>query len=56
MPKSTDKNTQALQLDSKVVGPLPLLNTFLERLQIERLLREFVPARDRRQKLAPAIG
>jgi hypothetical protein len=56
MSKSTDQNAQGLQLVSKVVGPLPLLNRFLERLQIERFLGKFVPSGDRRQKLAPAIG
>jgi hypothetical protein len=53
MSKSNDQN---LQLVSKVVGPLPLLNSFLERLQIERFLGKFVPAGDRRQRLAPAVG
>ena len=36
--------------------PLPLLNHFLRRLAIERILFERVPAGDRRQKLAPAVG
>lgn len=53
MSKPSDQN---LQLVSKVVGPLPLLNSFLERLQIERFLGKFVPAGDRRQRLAPAVG
>jgi transposase len=53
MSKSNDQN---LQLVSKVVGPLPLLNSFLGRLQIERFLGKFVPAGDRRQRLAPAVG
>jgi transposase len=56
MSKSTGQNAHGLQLVSKVVGSLPLLNRFLERLQIERFLGKFVPAGDRRQKLAPAIG
>jgi transposase len=56
MPTSTVQNDPDLQLLSKVVGPLPLLNGFLERLQIERLLARHVPPGDRRQKLAPAVG
>ena len=56
MSKSTAQNGQDLKLRSKVVGPLPLLNRFLERLQIERLLERHVPAGDRRQKLSPAVG
>ena len=53
MSKPSDQN---LQLVSKVVGPLPLLNSFLERLQIERFLGKFVPAGDPRARLAPAVG
>lgn len=56
MAKSTARNGQDLQLLSKVLGPLPLLNLFLERLRIGRLLERHVPAGDRRQKLAPALG
>lgn len=56
MAKSTDQSSQGLQLISKAVGPLPLLNHFLERLQIKDLLKKFVPAGDRRQRLAPATG
>lgn len=39
-----------------MVGPLPLLNGFLDRLRIAPLLEQFVPASDRRLKLAPAVG
>jgi transposase len=45
-----------LQLVSKVVGPLPLLNAFFERLRIDHFLGKYVAAGDRRQKLAPGIG
>ena len=44
------------QLRAKVVGPLPLLNRFIERLELDRFLGEMVPAGDRRQKLPPAVG
>jgi transposase len=47
---------ESLQLVSKAVGPLPLLNRFLERLKIEHFFGELVPAGDRRQKLVPAVG
>jgi transposase len=56
MTKSSDPRAQGLQLVSKVVGPLPLLNTFLERLRIDHFLSKYVAAGDRRQKLAPGIG
>ena len=35
---------------------MPLLNGFLDRLQIEALFGQFVPSMDRRLKLAPAVG
>jgi len=53
MTRSSDPG---LRLVSKVVGPLPLLNTFLERLRIDHFLGKYVAAGDRRQKLAPGIG
>ena len=56
MAKSIDQSAQGLRLISKAVGPLPLVNRFLERLQIKSLLTKFVPAGDRRQRLAPATG
>jgi len=56
MAKSIDQSSQGIQLISKAVGPLPLLNRFLERLQIKDFLKKFVPAGDRRQRLAPATG
>jgi len=56
MRKSTGGTTQDLQLVSKAVGALPLLNAFLKRLDLERLFGLFVPAKDRRVKLAPAVG
>jgi len=56
MAKTTNHSSQGLQLVSKAVGPLPLINCFLERLQIKSFLHKFVPAGDRRQRLAPATG
>jgi len=56
MTNSPDPGAQGLQLVSKVVGPLPLLNTFLERLRIDHFLSKYVAAGDRRQKLVPGIG
>ena len=55
-PTAAEPHPEGLQLISKAVGPLPLLNRFLERLGIERFFGERVPAGDRRQKLAPAVG
>jgi transposase len=56
MAHTAEPHPEGLQLLSKAVGPLPLLNRFLERLAIERSFLERVPAGDRRQKLAPAVG
>src|SRR5579883_2531382 len=46
MAHTAEPRPEGLQLLSKAVGPLPLLNRFVER----------IPAGDRRQKLAPAVG
>lgn len=56
MPQPIERNRPALNLVSKVIGPLPVLNTVLERLQIQSCLEKFIPAGDRRQKLSPAAG
>ncbi|MGC8520158.1 MAG: IS1634 family transposase [Steroidobacteraceae bacterium] len=56
MRKKSATSLQDAHLVSKVVGPLPLLNGFLDRLQIEALFARFVPSTDRRLKLAPAVG
>lgn len=37
--------TDALDLDSKTVGALPIINHFLQRLGVEALLRQYVPSR-----------
>ena len=46
------------RLRSERLGPLPLINAFLERLQLSERLERFVPSRDRRVKLryATALG
>jgi transposase len=44
-----------LEYESKCVGAVPLLNHYLERMQLEQILRQFVPG-DKRQQLAPAAG
>ena len=56
MRKKSTTSLQDAHLVSKVVGPLPLLNGFLDRLQIEALFGRFVPSTDRRLKLAPTVG
>jgi transposase len=55
MSASSSENGPELRLESKAVGPLPLLNNIFGRARIDEFLRQFVPARDKRQKLAPAI-
>ena len=56
MASTSLPHPESLQLVSKAIGPLPLLNRFLERLKIEHFFAELVPAGDRRQRLAPAVG
>lgn len=44
------------ELRSQVLGPLPVVNHFLARLGLHRLLEEYLPGEDRRLKLAPAAA
>jgi hypothetical protein len=44
------------RLDTQALGPLPVVNQFLDRLGLARLLAEYLPAEDRRLKLAPAAA
>ena len=46
----------ALDLESRRLGPLPLINHFLERLGLEALLDRFVPTPDRRSRMPHARG
>ena len=48
----------ALELRSERLGPLPLINRFLDRLGLEAMLERFVPTNDRRVRLpyAKALG
>jgi transposase len=48
--------TDALELRNERLGPLPLINRFLERLGLEALLERFVPTHDRRVRLPFAKG
>jgi transposase len=41
-------------LDSKQVGVLPIVNHFLQRLQFEQLLENYLPPADKRVKIKPA--
>ncbi len=41
-------------LDSKQVGVLPIVNRFLQRLQFEHMLENYLPLADRRVKIKPA--
>ena len=60
MPKSQALHirTDALALKTERLGPLPLVNHFLERLDLEARLERFVPTHDRRIRLpyAKALG
>jgi transposase len=52
----SSSSQQDLSLVSKAIGPLPIVNRFLERLRLDYFFELFVPQQDRRLKLAPAIG
>ena len=52
----SSSNSQELSLASKAVGPLPIINRFVERLRLDDFFDRFVPQQDRRLKLAPATG
>jgi len=45
-------------LVSKALGPLPIINRFIDRLRLDRLFEEFVPQRPNRYrpKIPPAVG
>ncbi len=44
------------ELDTQMLGALPVINAFIERVGLAGLLETFVPADDRRLKLAPAAA
>lgn len=48
--------TQDVELVSKALGPLPIINRFLARLRLDHFFGKFVPCADQRLKLAPAVG
>jgi transposase len=43
-------------LHSDTLGGLPIINTFIDRLGLDRLLTQFLPSGDARTKLAPATA
>ena len=45
-----------LQLDTQQLGPLPVINTFYDRLGLDILLGRYLPHADARSKLAPATA
>jgi len=46
-------NQQKFDLDSKTIGVLPIVNHFLKRLKIRKLLEKYLPPTDERSKIAP---
>ena len=48
--------TERFALLTRQLGPLPVVNHFLARLGVHRLLEDYLPADDRRLKLAPAAA
>lgn len=49
-------DTGPFELDTQVLGPLPVVNTFCDRLGLPALLDTYLPAGDARLKLAPATA
>jgi transposase len=48
--------SDAFELDSQMLGPLPIINAFADRLGLAGLLETFLPHDDARLKLAPATA
>jgi hypothetical protein len=46
---------QDLDLISRALGPLPVINRFLKRLRLDHFFGKFVPRTDKRLKLAPSV-
>ena len=55
-PLTTRRSSRNVTLLSKAIGPLPIINSFLKRLQLDRCFERFVPGHDKRLRLAPALG
>lgn len=55
---SRSKNSASLRLVTERLGPLPIINRFLARLDLDSLLDRFVPTDDRRVRLrySKALG
>lgn len=49
-------DTGPFELDTQVLGSLPVINTFCDRLGLPALLEAYLPADDARLKLAPATA
>lgn len=49
-------SAERFALVTRQLGPLPVVNHFLGRLGLHRLLEEYLPADDRRLRLAPATA
>jgi Domain of unknown function (DUF4277) len=45
-----DRKHEALE-----IGPMPLVNRFIQRLKLEELIKKHVPKWDKRQKVEPAV-
>ena len=50
------RDRDALELKTQWLGALPVVNWFCDRLGLDELLERFVPANDRRLRLAPAAA
>lgn len=57
-PSTENSSSETFELTALRLGPLPLINHFLQRMHIEQLLEQHVPTHDRRVTLshAKALG
>ena len=57
-PQAPSAQGARFNLDSERLGPLPLVNAFLQRMGLEALLDKYVPTTDRRNAVshAQALG
>ncbi len=47
---------EPFELDTRVLGPLPVVNAFCDRLGLAKLLADYLPATDARSRVDPAVA
>ena len=54
--RTLDHQDANVELDTQLLGPLPIVNAFRDRLGLPALLAQYLPGSDARLKLAPATA